>query len=262
MSDSRALVRNWRAQQPYVSHFSAVIWPFFRPRDAAEVKPQEMPVLLQMAGFVKHALQGRQHSDYHRHEDLEQMYYILGGTGEVLLGETRHPVREGDVVYIPPKLPHQMFNENNEAWIELLILSCKVGRFESRPIVRNWRDAVPTVGDDPLLSWRILESVDAAGTSTERGRLLGLSVVEVLALQPGTQALARHYDNEEYIGYVLEGRGRLRLPDATLPLREGDAIFLPAGTSHQWIQDRPLEEWLRLVSIRAAIVQKPPSQGG
>jgi len=35
---------------------------------------------------------------------------IISGEGEVLLGEEWHPISQGDVVYIPPDIEHQLVN--------------------------------------------------------------------------------------------------------------------------------------------------------
>lgn len=243
---------NWRQQQPYVSHYSAIIWPLFRPHDSSEAKPPELARLRRMIGFVKHALQGRKRSDFHHHEDLEQVYYILKGRAEVLLGDHRHPVQEGDVVYLPPKLPHQMFNQGGDDWAELLILSCKVNRFGGLPMVQNWRNEIPVVGDDPVITWTMLESVDRKGTSGDRQRLLGMDEILVSALQQGKQSSVRRYETQEHIYYVTEGEGSIRVGNVCYPVREGDAIYAPEKLEHSLANDGAFD-WLRFVSMAATL---------
>jgi len=46
----------------------------------------------------------------HQHESEEQFYYILGGVGVVTVGREEREVREGDTVYLPPRLPHALRN--------------------------------------------------------------------------------------------------------------------------------------------------------
>lgn len=36
----------------------------------------------------------------------------------------------------------------------------------------------------------------------------------------------------EEVAFVVQGRGELRLPDGVVTYREGDALFIPAGTWH------------------------------
>jgi quercetin dioxygenase-like cupin family protein len=118
------LIRNWRDETPYVSHNAAVIWSLLRAA-AAQGETRDLHVMRGMSGIVKHALQPRKESDYHRHADIEQVYYILRGSGVMRIDGERYPVREGDVVYLPPNVMHQMLNESDD-WIEHLIISCPV----------------------------------------------------------------------------------------------------------------------------------------
>jgi quercetin dioxygenase-like cupin family protein len=53
------------------------------------------------------------------HSQEEQHPYdhgmlVLQGEGEVLLGEERHPIQRGDVIYISPNLLHQVNNTSPE----------------------------------------------------------------------------------------------------------------------------------------------------
>ena len=101
-------------------------------------------------------MQPNQRGDYHDHDEMEQLYYFTEGAGQMQIdGEVRHgdgcasllwavgcvslsklfvsgrarscaqviDVREGDSVYIPPKVKHQMINSTDE-WVEHLLLSC------------------------------------------------------------------------------------------------------------------------------------------
>lgn len=49
----------------------------------------------------------------HDHEE-EEVYLILSGTGEMIVGEESRPVRTGDAVYIPPGKPHCLKNTGAE----------------------------------------------------------------------------------------------------------------------------------------------------
>lgn len=46
------------------------------------------------------------HSPRHSH-DYEHEVFVVSGTGDVLLGERRHALRAGDVVFVPAGLEHQ-----------------------------------------------------------------------------------------------------------------------------------------------------------
>ena len=95
MTTARALVRNWRDIDSYVSHLSAVIWAILTQR--REEGDDPCACMEHMSGFARHFLQGHKNSDHHWHDNAEQFYYILSGGGEVLIGDERVAVGEGAV---------------------------------------------------------------------------------------------------------------------------------------------------------------------
>jgi len=44
----------------------------------------------------------------HAHDDVEEVYYILEGNGEMKVGDESRRVGAGDLVYIPPKKVHML----------------------------------------------------------------------------------------------------------------------------------------------------------
>jgi mannose-6-phosphate isomerase-like protein (cupin superfamily) len=44
----------------------------------------------------------------HWHQAYDETYYVLAGTGSIVLGDETHPLRPGAVVVIPAGLPHQI----------------------------------------------------------------------------------------------------------------------------------------------------------
>ena len=68
--------KNWRDMQPEVTHMSAVVWGGLRAWER-EDDEDDLNRLRHVYGFARHALQGRKTSDHHRHENIEQVYYVL-----------------------------------------------------------------------------------------------------------------------------------------------------------------------------------------
>ena len=71
----------------------------------------------------------------HRHEDTEQVFYILAGEGVLRTGPERqeHPVRPADVVRIPPAMLHSI-QCTGEKPLRYLVVDCFVaGRPENEP---------------------------------------------------------------------------------------------------------------------------------
>ncbi|MGH9328771.1 MAG: cupin domain-containing protein [Terriglobia bacterium] len=54
-------------------------------------------------------------------QDQEEIYLILEGSGEMCLGEERAQVKEGEAVYIPPRVFHQLTNTGS---VPLRMLYC------------------------------------------------------------------------------------------------------------------------------------------
>lgn len=63
----------------------------------------------------------------HFHPQTEEIYYILAGRGEMVVGGERRPVQPGDAVAIPPGAVHQLINQGNEP---LRILCCCAPAYE------------------------------------------------------------------------------------------------------------------------------------
>lgn len=71
----------------------------------------------------------------HRHDDTEQIFYVLKGAGILSVGLKRktHPVERGDVVRIPPKTWHSIQCASKRALVYLAIDCFPAGRPKSEP---------------------------------------------------------------------------------------------------------------------------------
>ena len=246
MTTARALVRNWRDIDSYVSHESAVIWAILTQR--REEGDDPCACMEHMSGFARHFLQGHKNSDHHWHDNAEQFYYILSGGGEVLIGDERVAVGEGAVTYFPPGVPHQFFAEDEEEGVEHLIITRPAARKDSAPRVTNWRDATPTAGDyGAAVNWALLEPLDAAEPATDQPCLLGFQQLARQALVRGKATEVRTRA-EERVYYVIEGRGVLMAGHDVQRIGEGDTIYVPAGLVHQLAND-DCDGWLSYLVV-------------
>jgi mannose-6-phosphate isomerase-like protein (cupin superfamily) len=57
----------------------------------------------------------------HYHRTTEELYYIVGGSGRMRLGEDERDVRRGDCIVIPPGAEHKLTNTGDEP---LVLLCC------------------------------------------------------------------------------------------------------------------------------------------
>ncbi len=233
-------IQNWRDVEPKVAHLSAIVWGNLFPQDDGSGDGSEAPPL---SGYARHALQGRKTSDYHKHENQEQVYYILSGGGEVLFAEDRHKVETGDAVYLPSGIPHQMFNKENDDWLEHHIISCKVNGNGGTFMIRNWRHVAPAGDGSGAVRWRLLGRENEEGIGCLRG-MLGL-VRE--ALQPRATTVERTLEEGEWIYYVLENRGLLLSDGEEQEITEGDLFRITPGV--RWEIRNPYEEWLSTLIV-------------
>ena len=136
-------IRNWRDIQPRVGHENAIVWNILRPASAGQPEgaaagspqpeqargfdpeAQAVNVLQRVTGVARHALQAGKRSDYHQHADAEQFYYVLRGSGHMIVDDERYPVREGDVIYLPPGVRHRAVNDSDD-WMEHLIVTTRL----------------------------------------------------------------------------------------------------------------------------------------
>lgn len=240
-----AHIRNWRDQQPEVAHMSAIRWPGLKNRQAKPKHDEDdSPQLHNLQAVVKHGLQGRKTSDHHKHAQIEQAYYIISGSGEVLIGEQRFSVKSGDAVYLPADIHHQMFNDMNDDWLEHLVLG---KRIETEPggdcVIRNWEDVPPESDGSGSIRWHQLGPVGEENT----GCLKSIAFIDREAVQPGHQSIERCYDEVELGFWVLDNKGVLVTKDGEQDMTKGDAIHLPPGTAYH-IRN-PHREWLSYVII-------------
>ena len=71
---------------------------------------QEDEFLSTINGIVANIINPGKAMKPHQHENVEHVYFILGGVGIVRIGDEEQEVREGDAIYMPPRLPHNLRN--------------------------------------------------------------------------------------------------------------------------------------------------------
>lgn len=238
------VVRNWRDQEPYVGHISALVWTLYRGKDAEETS--DVAQLRSMNSFVKHGLQGRQHSDHHHHTNIEQMYFVLRGRGQLLIGDDKADVQEGTAVYMPVNVPHQAFNDS-DFWMEHLIVSCPLDEIrEGTPAVRDWRDVTPVITEHKAIAWPLLtregETDPASG-----GVLQRMHSVTRYAVQGRQTTDWQVAEGQETVYFILSGHGSIETEEEQQPLSEGTAAYVPPDTFHRF--DNPSEGWLEYVAF-------------
>ena len=245
-----AYIINWREMQPQVRHLSAVTWSGLRARsektgegDTAS-QETELQRMENIKGLARHALQGRMTSDHHKHDRIEQVYYILSGNGDVLNEGERTTTREGDAVYLPSGQHHQMFNDE-DPWLEHHVISASVESDGGTFAVRNWKDVPPSGDGEGAVRWHQL------GRQGEEdvGFLRSFHYIDREAVQPGHKSIERCYEEVEQVYYILENQGTMVVDGKEYPVTEGDNVHISPGQRYE-VQN-PHDEWLTYLIVGA-----------
>lgn len=237
-------LRNWRDFQPKIAHLSAVHWGGLRSveRDSDDDRDR----LTRLGGFARHALQGRKTSDLHKHDNLEQVYYVLAGAGEVLFDDERHPVEAGDAVYLPAGIHHQMFNDGADDWLEHHVISQQVDGNGGAFCIRHWRQASPVGDGAGAVRWRQLTRENGGG---DGACLRGMAYVDHQAVQPHSASAECVEAELEQVYYGLDGCGILQTDSQEYEFGEGDMVHLPPATRCR--VRNPHDDWVSLLIMAA-----------
>lgn len=120
---SEPRVVNWRDATPTAGvHGAAVTWALLESIDEDE-PGTDQPCLLGMHYLARQALVRGKASDNHKHDDKEQVYFVLEGWGTMITDDEVHQVSEGDAVYLPLGVSHQIINEEYAGWLSYLVIS-------------------------------------------------------------------------------------------------------------------------------------------
>lgn len=116
-------------------------------------------------------------------------------------------------------------------------------------VIRNWRDAQPTVGHNGKLIWSIFRARGTKDRTAEEAPLDGLQSLTLHRLQGGGEGDYHEHADREQVYYFLSGRGQMKIDDHLYDVREGDAVHVPPQTRHQLVN--PTDEWIEHLIITA-----------
>jgi mannose-6-phosphate isomerase-like protein (cupin superfamily) len=112
--------RNWRDAHPTIAHESGLDWRLLSSTtktsgDIEEPKLEPQYRCLKTITYVSLAkLQPSLSYEPHHHEDHEEVYYIINGTGKIKMGNEEARFRDGDIIYIPENTTHSIINDSEE----------------------------------------------------------------------------------------------------------------------------------------------------
>jgi len=166
----------------------------------------------------------------------EQVYVILEGSGVLLYGEEKVPVRKNDFMYLPPGLKHGVANPSGSP-CRLIVMGFKIpGDMKVTPPARlllaNIEDVKKEVvgGHPPSTLYQLL----MGATSSKRDKLAAAHVLTslfIMEFAAGGTNFPHHHETEEEIYLVLNGHGDMVAGggvngiEGKHPAKAGDAYF-------------------------------------
>jgi mannose-6-phosphate isomerase-like protein (cupin superfamily) len=112
--------RNWRDAHPTIAHESGLDWRLLSStmKTSGDIEEPELDPqyrCLKVITYVSFAkLQPRLSYQPHLHDDHEEVYYIINGTGMIKMGNEEVRFRDGDIIYIPENTVHSIINDGEE----------------------------------------------------------------------------------------------------------------------------------------------------
>ena len=113
------IVQNWRNVYPTIAHKSGLDWRLLsmdtKTDGDIDAEVDRKFQCLKSITYVSLArLQPSLSYEPHEHQDHEEIYYIINGSGHIKIGDEIAKFRDGDVIYIPEKTNHSITNDGNE----------------------------------------------------------------------------------------------------------------------------------------------------
>jgi len=163
----------------------------------------------------------------HFHRRTAEVYYVLAGTGSLVVQGSSFDLSPGTVVYVPPGCVHRgegdflagivclpPFDPDDEF---IAGEADRLPRPAAAPICRH-RDDIEPIRSTCGSSTRIITHEDATP--------VGLHVVHIREAE-------RHYHpHTTEIYHVLDGEGVLGVGEESFPLQPGATVYVPAGLPH------------------------------
>jgi mannose-6-phosphate isomerase-like protein (cupin superfamily) len=198
--------------------------------------------------FVPAGMAGR---DFHDHS-VEQLYFILQGELEVVIGSTALTARKHELVVIPRKIAHRNYNRGteDELHLEVIVPSPPPWPDWARTAAQSPDPAPPNLvrGEDPA---RVIAYDHNPGFRSnilaDRASGFGSGHVRIDRLDPGCSGPGLHIHRFDQFYFVLEGALSVEVAGEHHEVVRHELAALPAGVPHrQWNESPDPVKWLTM----------------
>ena len=188
----------------------------------------------------------------HRHENCDEIYYVISGHGLAGAGPDRVEVRGGHHHFVPKGTEHWLYNLSDTEPIEVVGLYDRAGSVEETGYVYMGEIteediAMPRAASPDQLTYPLvhIDDMRRENVSEEDGwtqefyqpinREHGASSTWMYGyFTPGKIHKKHRHDNADEICFILKGHGLAGVGPDRVEVREGHFHYIPAGTEH-WL---------------------------
>jgi mannose-6-phosphate isomerase-like protein (cupin superfamily) len=189
--------------------------------------------------------------DFHTHE-VEQLYFVLEGELEVVIGGTTVTASEHELVIIPRGIPHRNFNRGtvDELHLEVILPTPAPWPAWTKDAERSSTPAPPDLvrREDPA---RTIEYEADPGYRSnvlaDRASGFDSGHLRIDRLDPGASGPGLHIHRFDQFYFVLEGELSIEVAGERYTVRRHELAVLPHGAPHhQWNGSSAEVKWLTM----------------
>jgi mannose-6-phosphate isomerase-like protein (cupin superfamily) len=198
--------------------------------------------------FVPAGLAGR---DFHDHP-VEQLYFILRGELEVVIGSTTLTARRHDLVVLPRETAHRNYNRGteDELHLEVILPSPPPWPAWTREAARGSDPAPPNLLRTEEKGRRLAYDHNPGYRSSilaDRASGFPSGHVRIDRLQPGGSGPDLHIHRFDQFYFLLEGGLSVQVAGERYEVGPHELVILPAGVPHrQWNDGEGEVKWLTM----------------
>ncbi len=175
------------------------------------------------------------------YKDAEEVFFVLAGSGVLLYGQAKVPLKSNDFVYLPVGVEHGVANEA-QAPLRLLVMGFTIPEGTKVPPTPERMMASADevrlqvlASHGPTTQFKLLLGT----TQSTRDKLPAAQRINSLFLMdfaPGGTNIPHRHNKEEEIYYVLRGQGNMvagsdaAKKEMRYPAKQGDAFYFTRNT--------------------------------
>jgi mannose-6-phosphate isomerase-like protein (cupin superfamily) len=155
----------------------------------------------------------------HLHDGASEIFYFVAGRCRLEIGNSQEFYGPGDLVLIPPEVPHNVWNAGDD---DLLVFWIVAPNF----VNNKWRvrDFPPGAMERRAIHGHVAPGVSLPGDSQIRSQLTTLST--------GHSESGRTTDEQETVIYLVEGSAQVKVGKLGGVLAAHEFIHVPLSTAY------------------------------